>query len=175
MPYPAQSRRQPPASVTAETRRGGDAAIRNLFEPDAVAELKERLDKLKPDSARRWGKMTPAQAMAHYAAQMEMIQGKTFPPRSLLGRIFGRVAKAKILGEEPLPRNAPTDKYFLIVDQRDLDTERERVRRLLDGFVRGGPAACTRHPHSFFGPMTPEEWARLMYKHLDHHLRQFGA
>ncbi|MGA7316006.1 MAG: DinB family protein [Silvibacterium sp.] len=148
-------------------------AMRNLFESDAVAELKERMGRLQPDSVRQWGKMTPAQAMAHYATQMEMVLGRTFPPRSILGRIFGRRAKANILSEDPFPRNAPTDKYFLIMDQRDIDTERERVRTLLDRFIRGGPAVCTKHPHSFFGPMTPAEWARLMYRHLDHHLRQF--
>ena len=42
-------------------------------------------------------------------------------------------------------------------------------------FAEAGPAGCTTHPHSFFGRMTPNEWAVLMYKHVDHHLRQFGA
>lgn len=59
--------------------------MRNLFEPDAVAELKKRSARLRPDSERQWGKMTPAQAMAHYSAQMEMVLGQTFPPRSMLG------------------------------------------------------------------------------------------
>jgi hypothetical protein len=149
--------------------------MKNLFEPDAVAELKGRLSKLRQGSVRQWGKMTPAQAMAHYSAQMEMVLGQTFPPKSLLGRLFGRQAKAKLLSEEPFPRNMPTDKYFLITDQRDLEMERDRVRTLLDHFVRGGPTVCTRHPHSFLGSMTPTEWATLMYKHLDHHLRQFGV
>jgi len=46
----------------------------------------------------------------------------------------------------------------------------------LDAIVVGaGPAGCTAHPHSFFGRLKPEEWATLMYKHLDHHLRQFGV
>jgi len=46
---------------------------------------------------------------------------------------------------------------------------------LIDRFAVGGPQCCTKHPHTFFGQMTPEEWATLMYKHLDHHLRQFGV
>ena len=41
--------------------------------------------------------------------------------------------------------------------------------------AQGGPGVCTNHPHSFFGRLVPEEWAVLMYKHLDHHLRQFGV
>jgi len=50
-----------------------------------------------------------------------------------------------------------------------------RLAGLIDRFAAGGPAGCTQHPHSFFGPLTPDEWAILMYKHLDHHLRQFGV
>ncbi len=49
------------------------------------------------------------------------------------------------------------------------------LSRLIDKFAAGGAAGCTKNPHSFFGKMTPEEWAILMYKHLDHHLRQFGV
>jgi transposase InsO family protein len=59
--------------------------------------------------------------------------------------------------------------------ERDFVAERQRLRGLIDRFAAGGPAGCTKHPHSFFGPMTPEEWAALNYKHLDHHLRQFGV
>jgi hypothetical protein len=56
-----------------------------------------------------------------------------------------------------------------------LDKERERLSGLIDKFAAGGEAACTKNPHGFFGKMRAEEWAILMYKHLDHHLRQFGV
>jgi hypothetical protein len=46
---------------------------------------------------------------------------------------------------------------------------------LIDRFAAAGPAGCTAHPHAFFGSLAPDQWAILMYKHLDHHLRQFGA
>jgi transposase InsO family protein len=46
---------------------------------------------------------------------------------------------------------------------------------VVDRFAAGGPTVCTNNPHSFFGTMTPEQWSILMYKHLDHHLRQFGV
>ncbi|HJQ31271.1 MAG TPA: DUF1569 domain-containing protein [Pyrinomonadaceae bacterium] len=64
---------------------------------------------------------------------------------------------------------------FEAEDERELDTERRRLYGLIDRFVESGPEGCTAHPHSFFGPLTPQEWAVLMYKHMDHHLRQFGA
>jgi len=60
-------------------------------------------------------------------------------------------------------------------DERDLARERERLRAAIDRFAQAGPTGCTQYPHFFFGKLTPEQWAVLMYKHLDHHLRQFGA
>jgi len=53
--------------------------------------------------------------------------------------------------------------------------ERGKLLGLIDRFAEGGAARCTTHPHAFFGKLTPGQWAELMYKHLDHHLRQFGA
>jgi hypothetical protein len=53
--------------------------------------------------------------------------------------------------------------------------ERQRLRESIDRFASGGSGICTKHPHFFFGPLTPVEWAVLMYQHLDHHLRQFGV
>lgn len=77
--------------------------------------------------------------------------------------------------DEPIRRNTPTVAEMRVADERDLGHERRRLCGLIDRFAAAGPAGCTTHPHSFFGPLTPQEWAVLMYKHLDHHLRQFGA
>jgi hypothetical protein len=94
----------------------------------------------------------------------------------LLGRIIGGMVKSKVLGnDEPMRRNSPTVKDLVVVDERDLGAERARLRGLIDRLATAGPKGCTKHPHSFFGRLTPEEWATLMYKHVDHHLRQFGV
>jgi hypothetical protein len=71
--------------------------------------------------------------------------------------------------------NTPTVEVLVVQDERDLSKERARLCDVIDRFVAAGPKSCTTHPHSFFGPLTPEEWAILTYKHLDHHLRQFGV
>ncbi|HEX8453214.1 MAG TPA: DUF1569 domain-containing protein [Longimicrobium sp.] len=150
--------------------------MKNLFEPARAAEVKERLLGLRADSVREWGKMSPAQAMAHCAIGMEMALGDTRPPRMLAGRIFGRIVKTLALrNDDPIRRNTPTAPDLLVTDERALDTERQRLLGLIDRFTAAGPAGCTTHPHAFFGRMTPQEWGILMYKHLDHHLRQFGA
>ena len=148
--------------------------MKNLFEAATVEEVKGRMAQLRPDSERLWGKMNPAQAVAHCSAGLELAVGDRTPPRVLVGRIMGWIVKPLVLrNDEPMRRNSPTIKDLVVLDERDLGTERERLRGLIDRFAASGPAGCTAHPHSFFGRLTPGEWAILMYKHLDHHLRQF--
>jgi hypothetical protein len=150
--------------------------MKNLFEAAAVEEVKERLARLRPDSGRLWGKMNAAQAIAHCSAGLELAVGDRLPPRKLLGRIIGGLVKPLALGnDEPMRRNTPTVKDLVVKDERDLEMERKRLSALIDRFAAAGPGGCTPHPHSFFGRLTPQEWAILMYKHLDHHLRQFGV
>jgi hypothetical protein len=150
--------------------------MKNLFEASRVEEVKERIARLRPDSQRQWGQMNAAQAVAHCSGGLELAVGDRIPQRLLLGRIIGRMVKPMALGnDQPMRRNSPTMKDLVVRDERDLGTERERLCGLIDRFAAAGPNGCTTHPHSFFGPLTPEEWATLMYKHLDHHLRQFGV
>jgi hypothetical protein len=149
--------------------------MRNLFEAATLQEVTVRMAQLRPDSTRVWGTMNAAQMLAHCSAAMEVAVGLKSPPRSLIGRLLGRFAKSRVLNEQPLRRNMPTDPSFVVKDDPDFVVQRQRLQGLADRFATGGPARCTRHPHSFFGPLTPEEWAAMMYKHLDHHLRQFGV
>ena len=150
--------------------------MKSLFEPTAADEIKGRIAHLRPDCERQWGKMTVPQMLAHCSAFMEMAAGLSSPRRSLIGRIFGSVAKSQVLdSEQPIRRNMPTEKSLVVSDERNFSAERERLLEWIDRFALGGPEKCTKHPHCFFGPMTPAEWAALGYKHLDHHLRQFGA
>lgn len=148
----------------------------NLFEASTVQEVKQRTANLKPDSAPNWGKMNAAQAVAHCTAGLELALGDRRPPRMMIGRILGPIVKLKAFREEePMRRNSPTVPGLVVNDERDLEKERERLSGMIDRFVAAGPQGCTTHPHSFFGRLTPDEWAALMYKHLDHHLRQFGV
>jgi hypothetical protein len=150
--------------------------VESLFEASRVKEVKQRLRHLQPDSQRCWGKMNPAQMLAHCSVGIEVTMGQIRPPRILIGRIIGPAIKRVALREgEPFRRNSPTAPVFLVKGDRDFATERDRLDGLIDRFAAAGPAGCTSHPHSFFGRLTPDEWGILTYKHLDHHLRQFGV
>lgn len=150
--------------------------MKNLFEPVRARELTERIERVRAESPPLWGKMTAPQAMAHCAVAMEWAVGDTVAPRMMIGRVIGPlVRRMAVRNDAPMAKNAPTAPDLRIADERELATEKARLIRLIERFSTGGPAACTTNPHSFFGRMKPEEWAVLMYKHVDHHLRQFGA
>ena len=150
--------------------------MKNMFEAATVEEIKERVAQLRPDSERQWGTMNPAQVLDHCSRGFEMAAGQIRPQRALMGRILGPIIKPLALkGDEPMRKNSPTAKELLVQEERDFDAERKRLRGLIDRFAATGPTGCTMHPHKFFGRLIPEEWAILMYKHMDHHLRQFGV
>jgi hypothetical protein len=151
--------------------------MKNLFDAAVVDQVKTRLGQLEPQSERRWGKMTAAQMLAHCAMSMQWAVGEVTPEKGpLAARVMGRLVKPMVLRDDDLMRkHSPTIKSLIVADERDFGKERERLSGLIDRFAAGGTAGCTTNAHSFFGKMTPEEWAILMYKHLDHHLRQFGV
>lgn len=150
--------------------------MQTLHDPARAAEVQARLRDLRPDSIRQWGKMSAPQMLAHCAIALEMALGDRRPPRLFIGRILGGMVKSRELGSDaPFGRNSPTAPFMKIADKKELESERSRVRTLIDRFVAGGRAGCTSHPHPFFGRLTPDEWGVLMYKHLDHHFRQFNA
>lgn len=149
--------------------------MKSLYQAAVADEVRQRIERVRPDSVRQWGKMNAAQMLAHAALAMENALGDTAWPRHPLGRVIGGWAKRGLIVKgKPMARGAPTHPSVRIADQRNFDAEKHRLQRSIDRFT-SGRAACTRHPHFFFGPMTPEEWATFMYIHLDHHLRQFNV
>jgi len=151
--------------------------MKSLFDATAVNQVQARLGTLTAQSERRWGKMTPPQMLAHCAVSMQWAVGEVAPEKAPLPvRLIGRLVKPLVFrNDNPMKKNSPTAKSLVIADERDFGAERERLSGLIDKFAAGGAARCTTNPHSFFGKMTPDQWASLMYKHLDHHFRQFGV
>jgi hypothetical protein len=150
--------------------------MKSLFDPASLAQIQSRIGQLGAASKPQWGRMNVAQALAHCSGVLELALGDRRPGRMAIGRLIGRLVKPIVVGSEaPIRPNSPTLKELVVLDTRDVDVERRRLLALLDRFARGGPAGCTDHPHPFFGRMSADDWARFEYKHLDHHLRQFGA
>ena len=153
--------------------------MKHLFDTAQALEMKQRILRLQPESERQWGSMTLAQTLAHCTSGLQMATGSINPKRaSFPVNVLGVLIKPLVLsGDTPMRRNSPSSPELFSADPAQCDFERERARLIaaVETFSSSGPTCCTRHPHPFFGPLHPQQWATLMYKHIDHHLRQFGA
>lgn len=149
--------------------------MQTLFEPAGRQGIDARLGQLRPDSARQWGKMSVSQMLAHCSAALEVATGDRPRKHQLIGRIFAPFVKSSLLGEKPFSRNSPTDPTFVVTDERNFDAEKRRLDELVRRFCEAGPVNAASQTHSFLGRLDGDEWGVMMYKHLDHHLRQFGA
>lgn len=147
----------------------------SVFDPADRASILERIARLEAGSTRQWGTMTPAQALAHCSAAIETATGDRPMQQRLLGKLLSWMVLPSILKGKSFSRNAPTDPTFVVSDARDFARERERLVSLLSRFAEGGPQAAGKATHPFFGNLKGDEWGVLVYRHLDHHLQQFGA
>jgi hypothetical protein len=144
-------------------------------EPDR-RDLLSRFDKLRPDTEARWGRMNARQMLAHIGDSMRMAIGatKVEPKRTPLR--FTPIKQLVIYALPSTPRNLPTApelrKTVPGVWSEDLRDVKELVRRAV---VRYDQRAAKWPDHPAFGKLSPRAWGVLIYKHLDHHLRQFGA
>ena len=152
--------------------------MKNLFDPVLVEDTKQRILQLRPESERQWGSMSIAQTLAHCTSGLGMATGAINPKRAPFpASIVGPLIKPLVFRDDkPMRRNSPSSPELFLADpQCELQGERVKLIAAIDDFATRGSACCSQNPHPFFGPLTPQQWAILMYKHIDHHLRQFGA
>ena len=149
--------------------------MKTLFDPVAYEEIVRRVESIQPGSERQWGKMTVAQMLEHAARALEMAAGKKQRKQAFLGKMIGWKFRKEFVGEEPFRRNGPTGPDFIVVGEPDFHRTKEKVRTLLGDLHALGEKGCEGNIHGFFGRMTGAEWGVTQYKHMDHHLRQFGA
>jgi hypothetical protein len=147
----------------------------SLFDEKESAVIIKRINKLTPDSRPNWGKMTVSQMLAHCQITLNLALGRATLKRSLFGFLFGRIAKKAVVGPKPFKRNLPTAPSFIIKEEKNFEIEKEKLTALVKEFSTGGEQALTRKPHPFFGTLTPDQWNISQWKHLDHHLQQFGV
>jgi len=148
--------------------------MKSIFETGTHAELLDRLGKLSSGTERRWGKMTASQMMEHTARTMEMATGQVPMKQAFIGKAIGWIFKGKFLSETPFPQNSPTGPTLIIKDEPDFETTRERLKEIINHFHTLGESGTHGNVHGFFGPLTGKQWGETQYKHVDHHLRQFG-
>ena len=149
--------------------------MKSLFNAPYNQGVIDRINALSPASKPLWGKMQVAQMLAHAQQPLKVALGELKLKRGVMGFIFGRMAKKKMLADGDLKKNLPTAKEFLVRTDLLFEEEKKKLIALIQRFYQSGPQGLTKEDHPFFGKLTTEEWDRLQWKHLDHHLRQFGV
>ncbi len=149
--------------------------MKNLFDKDSYEEIMQRLNSLTPHSQRVWGKMTAPQMLAHCIQTTRVPLSPVPLPRMFFGRFFGWIMKAQLYNDTPWKHGLPTASDFIIKGNRDFEKEKQTLTSLIKQFYEAGPGGISRFPHPFFGTFTPEQWGKNLYKHFDHHFRQFGV
>jgi len=148
--------------------------MHNLFEPTTAAEIISRIEKLQPTSLPQWGKMNVAQMLAHCSGPLESYFDEKKRKRDLMGLLFGKFAFKQLISSKPWGKSLPTAKEFIIKGSRNFEEEKNKLLSNVNRFSNEG-YAITSFTHPFFGKLSSQEYALFNYKHLDHHLQQFGV
>jgi hypothetical protein len=148
----------------------------SVFDRETVAALTARIEQLTPASTPVWGRMTVDQMLAHCNVIYNMAYTPNYPrPNAVLRFIARTFLKQAVVGPKPYRKNSPTAPAFKMVGTKDFAVERTRLLEYLNRVQRDGAQAFEGRESPSFGPLTSAEWHILFYKHLDHHLTQFGV
>lgn len=150
------------------------SSIKSLFNPDVNKKIVDRIMQLDSAQSPAWGKMSAAQMVVHSQKSLQVALGELELKRGLIGLLFGNLAKKRLLEGAELKRNLTTSPQFLVKEQPEFIKERNKLIALVKAF-KDSRSTLVGSVHPFFGKMTVEEWDLLQWKHLDHHLRQFGV
>lgn len=152
----------------------------DIFSRPVCDELIARIHRITPETRPQWGKMNAAQMLAHCSKAYDTLYDEDYirknPAIKGLKRLLLRLFVMRIVtGPKPYPRNGRTAPSFMVADERDLAQERAKLEAYINKVQRLGTAHFHNKDSSSFGPLIADEWNTLFYKHLDHHLRQFGV
>ncbi|WP_445381422.1 DUF1569 domain-containing protein [Robiginitalea sp. IMCC43444] len=145
--------------------------MKSLLETDGYEDIKSRLKKLQPEKKPLWGKMDAAQMVWHCQIPLQVGIKNKLPKKkgNLLMRLF---FKKSLYNDKPWRKNLPTIPSARATESKDFNQEYGKLLELVDTFHHL-KSRESWNPHPMFGSLTSEQWGKLEYKHLDHHLRQF--
>ncbi len=147
--------------------------IKNLFDPAVKQEIINRINSLTPQTERKWGKMDVAQMLAHLQVPMGVALGTHTVKGNWLMRLILPLFKKALYDEKPWKQGLPTDKTFVMTGTpKDFEKEKATLLEMIGRFTE---ANMINEKHPVFGKLTKEQWSKATWKHIDHHMKQFGA
>ncbi|AEW87283.1 DUF1569 domain-containing protein [Flavobacterium columnare NBRC 100251 = ATCC 23463] len=147
--------------------------MKNIFIPSDNEELINRIAKLTPETQPLWGKMTVDQMMKHCIAPIDVATGDLVLKIPFLMSLLGKLMKNKVLNNK-FKHNSPTAPQFIFKEKYDFEKVKSELIEKTRNFQNGTEVIKLAF-HPFWGKLTSEDWNKLQWNHLDHHLRQFGV
>lgn len=147
-----------------------------MFNQNDSAELMSRIERLNPSTKANWGKMSVAQMLAHCCVSYELVYDNIHPkPNAFKKFIIKAFVKNLVVSEKPYKKSSQTAPEFLIKDDKNFEAEKTRLINYIKKTQELGETYFDNRESHSFGPLTKTEWNNMFYKHLDHHLTQFGV
>ena len=148
--------------------------MKSVFDITTRNELVERIKSLNPENSAQWGRMNVYQMVKHCTLHEDMVLGKLKIKRVFIGRLMGGMLLKKVLKDDkPFGKNSPTSS--LLKTLRESGDIEQQKKEWIDRLDQYATYTDPDFIHPFFGPMTKDQIGFFAYKHVDHHLRQFGA
>ena len=147
--------------------------MKSIFNADALKEIIDRIEKLNENTLAHWGKMNVGQMAWHCQGPFNIMLEKNdygMKP-SWLAKVF---FKKSLYNEKPWRKNLPTAKFLKTKDGKNFNEEKPKLVDLVNE-VYSHREKKEWNPHPAFGYFTKQQWGQMQYKHLDHHLKQFGV
>ena len=147
--------------------------MQSIFEESTFEELKTRLNSLNENSKANWGKMSVGQMVWHCQGPLNiMLQKKDYGLKpNWLAKVF---FKKSLYNDKKWGKGLPTAKFLKTKDDKNFNSEISILKALLEeSYAQKDKTEW--EPHPAFGYFTAQQWGQMQYKHLDHHLRQFGV
>lgn len=147
--------------------------MKSIFTPETHKEILNRIENLNEKAQPSWGKMTVAQMASHCQPPLNvMLQKKDYglKPNWLVKTFF----KKAMYNDKPWRKNMPTPKRFQVIEQKDFNTEKQELLNLIQE-LHTHKDKTNWQSHPVFGDFTKDQWGKMQYKHLNHHLSQFGV
>ncbi len=150
--------------------------MKNIFDPSITEEVIQRIDTLSPTSKSQWGKMSVSQMLAHCNVTYELVYEDKHPkPNGFVKQLLKWFVKNAVVNDKPYKHNGQTAPVFIITEDKDFDAEKTRLINYVKKTQALGETHFDKKESHSFGVLNRTEWNNMFYKHLDHHLSQFGV
>ncbi|MCB0503232.1 MAG: DUF1569 domain-containing protein [Bacteroidetes bacterium] len=150
--------------------------MKNIFDKSVSNELIERINHLNANTPPQWGKMNVAQMLAHCNVAYELVYTNKHPkPNAFMRFVIKLFGKSVVTSDTAYKKNITTAPVFLVAKQQDFELEKQRLIDFINQTQSLGSEHFELKESHSFGKLTAKEWSNMFYKHLDHHLTQFGV